>query len=199
MSTDIDYWSDSYRSSIDDADRLVTSLGECEPDERLSIIDAAENKLKRAGGIKKSYKLERRLLRDRELKRSYEESLRELDDRREELKRRVRNIENGPERSTLLENTPAAFGEHKGNDYYLDKASSLQDKTENTLEDYTDDRGVQKGGASTLSELERQQDQIKDVSADIMLIEDNLSRADRLIRNFTKRMMTDKLIMGFAS
>ena len=25
-----------------------------------------------------------------------------------------------------------------------------------------------------------------------------MSRADRLIRNFTKRMMTDKLIMGFA-
>ena len=55
MSTDIDYWSDSYRSAIDDADRLVTSLGECEPDERLSIIEAADNKLKRAGGIKKSY------------------------------------------------------------------------------------------------------------------------------------------------
>jgi len=89
MSTDIDYWSDSYRSAIEDADRLVTSLGKCEPDERLSIIDAAESKLKRAGGIKKSYKLELRLLRDRELKRSYEESLRELDDRRDELKRRV--------------------------------------------------------------------------------------------------------------
>ena len=92
-----------------------------------------------------------------------------------------------------------AFGEHKGNDYYLDKASSLQDKTENTLERTTQMIEASKEvGASTLSELERQQDQIKDVSADIMLIEDNLSRADRLIRNFTKRMMTDKLIMGFA-
>ena len=199
MSTDIDYWSDSYRSAIDDADRLVTSLGGCEPDERLSIIDAAESKLKRAGGIKKSYKFELRLLRDRELKRSYEESLRQLDDRREELKTRVEEHRERTERSTLLENTPMAFGEHKGNDYYLDKASSLQDKTENTLERTTQMIEASKEvGASTLSELERQQDQIKDVSADIMLIEDNLSRADRLIRNFTKRMMTDKLIMGFA-
>ena len=30
-----------------------------------------------------------------------------------------------------------------------------------------------------------------------MIIEDNLTRADKLIRNFTKRMMTDKLILCF--
>merc|ERR1712091_385316 len=107
------------------------------------------------------------------------ESLRELDDRQDELKRRVEEHRERTERSTLLENTPMAFGEHKGNDYYLDKASSLQDKTENTLERTTQMIEASKEvGASTLSELERQQDQIKDVSADIMLIEDNLSRAD---------------------
>ena len=47
-------------------------------------------------------------------------------------------------------------------------------------------------GNSTLDELRRQQEQIKDISSEVMLIEDNLTRADKLIRNFTKRMMTDK-------
>ena len=199
MSTDIDYWSDSYRSAIDDVDRLVASLGECRPDERLEIVGEAEAKLTRAVAIKKSYKLELRLLRDRELKRTYEESLRELDDRREEQKNRVAEHRERNERASLLADTPAAFGEHKGNDYYLDGASKLQDRTGDALERASQMvEASREVGASALSELERQQDQIKDVSADIMLIEDNLTRADRLIRNFTKRMMTDKLIMGFA-
>ena len=46
--------------------------------------------------------------------------------------------------------------------------------------------------------LEHQQEQVKDIPTDVMLIEDNLLRADKLIRNFTKRMMTDKLILCFA-
>lgn len=90
-------------------------------------------------------------------------------------------------------------GESKGNDDYLDSASQIQDQTQDALTRTMNLVEASKEvGESTLNELERQQEQIKDISADVMLIEDNLARADKLIRNFTKRMMTDKLIMCFA-
>jgi len=52
-------------------------------------------------------------------------------------------------------------------------------------------------GNATLEELHRQRDQIKDIDEEVMLIEDNLSRADKLIKTFGRRMATDKFIQCF--
>mmetsp|Transcript_19208 Transcript_19208/g.40048 ORF Transcript_19208/g.40048 Transcript_19208/m.40048 type:complete len:91 (-) Transcript_19208:86-358(-) len=42
-----------------------------------------------------------------------------------------------------------------------------------------------------------QRDQIKDITEEVMQIEDNLSRADKLIKTFGRRMATDKFIQCF--
>jgi SNARE protein len=53
-------------------------------------------------------------------------------------------------------------------------------------------------GMMTLEELDRQKNQINAVDENVMRMEDNLKRADTLIKAFGKRMATDKLIQAFA-
>jgi SNARE protein len=83
-------------------------------------------------------------------------------------------------------------------DAMLNRADQLQDKTEESLQhtrqmvDATKDVAV-----ATLEELHRQRDQIKDITEEVMQIEDNLSRADKLIKTFGRRMATDKFIQCF--
>jgi SNARE protein len=53
-------------------------------------------------------------------------------------------------------------------------------------------------GMQTAEELQRQRAQLSNIDNDVMRMEDNLKRADRLIKTFGKRMATDKLIQCFA-
>jgi hypothetical protein len=139
-----------------------------------------------------------RLLREKEIKGTYERELKELEMRCEKLGQEIGWAQEKGCRRKLLA-SPTRCDEFKGNDGYLDGASKIQDQTKDALSRTMNLVEASKEvGESTLNELEHQQEQIKDISADILIIEDNLSRADKLIRNFTKRMMTDKLIMCFA-
>ena len=86
----------------------------------------------------------------------------------------------------------------KTNDQYLAAASSVQDQTDASIEHTLGMIEASKDvGNATLEELARQRDQITSVADDVAKIEDNLSRADRLIRTFGKRMATDKCIQVF--
>ena len=53
-------------------------------------------------------------------------------------------------------------------------------------------------GEATMEELLQQREQIRNIDNEAMRIEDNLQRADKLIKAFGKRMATDKLIQCFA-
>ena len=53
-------------------------------------------------------------------------------------------------------------------------------------------------GMQTVEELQRQREQLKQTDAIVMEIENELNRADRLIKTFGKRMATDRLIQCFA-
>jgi len=53
-------------------------------------------------------------------------------------------------------------------------------------------------GMNTLDQLHQQRQQIERIDNDVDRIEDNLQRADKLIKAFSKRMATDKLIQCFA-
>jgi hypothetical protein len=44
-------------------------------------------------------------------------------------------------------------------------------------------------GAETVEELRRQKDQIKDIEAEVDIIDSNLKRAEKLLANFTRRMV----------
>lgn len=84
-------------------------------------------------------------------------------------------------------------------DKMLEDASRLQDKTaeslSNTMSLIADSKMV---GLQTVEDLEAQRNQIRGIDEDVMRLEDNLVRADVLIKNFGKRMATDKVIQCFA-
>ena len=52
-------------------------------------------------------------------------------------------------------------------------------------------------GTATATALKGQTEQLKNIDADIIKVKSNLSRADLLLRQFMRKMMTDKLIMSF--
>lgn len=157
------------------------------------------SKLRRAKGIKKSLALELRLMRDKDVKTQYEGSVQELERRCAVMEAEIESAQRADDRDNLLEGNGGGGGEVKGNDDYLSAAEHIQDHTEESLgRTLKLVEASKEVGQSTLDEMNRQQSRMMSISDDVMRMEDNLTRADRLIRNFTKRMMTDKLIQLFA-
>jgi hypothetical protein len=52
-------------------------------------------------------------------------------------------------------------------------------------------------GAETAAKLKEQTEQLERVNADLDKIDTNIARARRQLRVFMRRMMTDKIILGF--
>ena len=133
MASDIDYWRDSYQGAVDEVEGLLGDVDQREEDERLDALDDAAAKLDRAASIKKSFKLELRLLRDKDLRASSEATLRELDDRCAGLRARIDEQRERADRRRLLGDKSGGRSEHKGNDDYLDGAARIQDQTQDAL------------------------------------------------------------------
>ena len=81
----------------------------------------------------------------------------------------------------------------------LKAADQIQDKTAQSLK-HTEQmvQLTKEVATATIEELHRQKEQIKDITEEVMQLEDNLTRADKLIRTFGRRMATDKFIQCFA-
>lgn len=92
------------------------------------------------------------------------------------------------------EMSPEASG-----DALLNDAGRLQDKTQQSLHNTKKLVAESKEVATTTAEeLKRQRDKIHGIDQNVMEMENELDRADRLIKTFGKRMATDKLIQCFA-
>lgn len=206
---DIEYWRANYSDNIDELEQLVSPLKSgvmaesLRTDERTELIQSAEDKLKRVAQVKKSFSLEMRMLRDRTARADYERTMEALDKRVAELESEVRNAKAEGDRERLLagggsDGGARGKGEGKTNDDYLKAAHGIQDKTvasvDHTLQMIEQSRDV---GQATLEELQRQREQIDEIDDTVKGIENNLSRADALIRTFGKRMATDKCIQVF--
>ncbi|KAJ8608805.1 hypothetical protein CTAYLR_009041 [Chrysophaeum taylorii] len=185
-SSDVDYWCERYSEAVQEAKSLEKSTG-------AEGIERCESALKNARTKKKSFALELRLVRDREVKAQYGSKMAALDAQCEEVEAAI-------SRARLLEGAAAhEVSSGNGNLDYLEAADRLQDQTEEslgrTLKLVEASREV---GESTLSEQQRQREQLTKISDDVTRIEDNLARADKLIRNFTKRMLGDRMIQILA-
>ena len=87
----------------------------------------------------------------------------------------------------------------KAGNALLTGAERIQDKTQVALSNTVTLIAESKvTGMTTLEELERQRNQINNIDDNVVRLEDNLNRADKLIKTFGKRMATDKLIQAFA-
>jgi SNARE protein len=90
----------------------------------------------------------------------------------------------------------AGAGGPLGNAEYLGKAVEVQRKTEQSL--LSTAKMVEQSkevAAATGEQLREQRQQIVQITDEVMRMEDSLTRADKLIRTFARRMATDRVIL----
>lgn len=211
---DIQYWDDTLneeieviQSMVDDIPKLPSGM------EKAAAIERCKAKVRSAGGTKRSFKMEIRLVQDVAQRRKYEGRLAALDQLLKTLTADCKALESDSARGELFVEADEQFaaGNLNGNgnnngldgvkagDNMLKEAHGLQDKTQDSLANtktmIADSKEV---GAATLEELERQREVIGEIEKGIDRVDDNLARAEVLLKQFGKRMASDHFIQCFA-
>jgi len=175
--------------------------------EKASMIDRCQGRLRSAKGTKRSYKMEIRLVQDVGKRRSYEQRLGQLDQQLKTLSADCKALESETQRGELFveddENNGGVntngMDANKAGDSMLKESHALQDKTQDSLSNtkamIADSKEV---GASTLEELQRQREVIHSIESEVDRVDDNLARAEVLLKQFGKRMASDHFIQCFA-
>eukprot|EP00518_Triparma_eleuthera_P003232 CAMPEP_0182463850 /NCGR_PEP_ID=MMETSP1319-20130603/8011_1 /TAXON_ID=172717 /ORGANISM="Bolidomonas pacifica, Strain RCC208" /LENGTH=241 /DNA_ID=CAMNT_0024663439 /DNA_START=56 /DNA_END=778 /DNA_ORIENTATION=+ len=197
---DINFWDESLTTELASIESVLRSLSRQSGSDRASALSSLDSSLSRSSNLLKSFKMETRLIKDGVQRRSYEAKHDDYEKRVKALRGEVKWARTEGNKKELfggMTGEPMS-GQEEG-DSMLRQANDLQDKTEQSLQhskqmvDATKEVAV-----ATLEELHRQRDQIKDITEEVMQIEDNLSRADKLIKTFGRRMATDRFIQCFA-
>ena len=206
---DIQYWDDTLTEEIEGIEGLLDRTPDLKGMEKSAAIDRVKSRLRSAAGTKRSFKMEIRLIQDMQVRRQYEGRLQQLDQKLKILQQDCKAIEAESARGELFvqadtegDGGGAGGGEMDGvkaGDNMLKEASALQDKTQDSLANTKNMIAESKEvGVSTLEELERQRDVIGSIERETDRIDDNLARAEALLKQFGKRMATDNLIQCFA-
>lgn len=173
--------------------------------EKASAIDRAKKRLRSAASTKRSFKMEIRLIQDVSLRREFEARLNRLDQQLKTMQQDCKALETERARGELFvqsdgnDDGPSEMDGVKAGDAMLKEASALQDKTQDSLANTKQMIAQSKEvGVATLEELERQRNVIQNIEGHIDSLDDNLARAEKLLKAFGKRMATDHLIQCFA-
>jgi len=202
---DIQYWDDTLTEEITSIQQVLDSVPSLsDPVERASALEEAEGRLKGAQGTKRSFKMETRLVQDVKQRRKLEKRLAKLDQQLKALKADLKALQAEENRGQLF------VGGRAGQDgdeedatragtNMLNEAKALQDKTQDSLANTKNLIAQSKEvGVSTLEELQRQREVIENIDKEADRMDDNLARSQALLKQFGKRMATDKFIQCFA-
>jgi len=174
--------------------------------EKASAIDRCKAKLRGAAGTKRSFKMETRLVQDVNLRRKYESRLATLDQQLKTLQADCKALESESQRGELfvaaddgMRGSGNGMDGQKAGDNMLKEASQIQEKTQDSLANTKTMIAESKEvGGSTLEELERQRGVIESIEKETDRIDDNLARAEALLKQFGKRMASEHFIQCFA-
>jgi len=169
-----------------------------EPVARLqAAADAASAQIRAVKVKQKNLKLELRTVKDRTTKAMVDGKVRQYDARFTTGQNSMKQILHELDR---LELTSGAGGGSQyptmgANDGMLNKVGKAQDNIDRSLTRTANMvNETQDVAAATLEEMKTQQEKITAIDEEIATIETRLGRADKLIKTFGKRMMTDKCI-----
>jgi SNARE protein len=169
-------------------------------------LDQADDRLRSAQGTKRSFKMETRLVEDVQQRRHLESRLQKMDQELRTLQADLRALQADQNRGELFVNSGGAGGDLEGGqdptkagNNMLKEASALQDKTSDSLSNTRNMIAASKEvGTATLEELQRQREVVENIEKETDRMDDNLARAEALMKQFGKRMATDKFIQCFA-
>lgn len=175
------------------------------PNERGSQLEQVEERLRSAQGTKRSFKMETRLVQNVKERRRLEGRLQKMDQELRTLQADFRALQAEEDREELFVSQGGARGEVSEEDHQkagsnmLKEASGIQDKTQDSLSNTANMIAASKEvGVSTLEELQRQREVIQNIEKEADRMDDNLARAEALLKQFGKRMASDKFIQCFA-
>jgi SNARE protein len=167
--------------------------------EKQSLLDKAERKLRSANGTKRSYKMECRLLNDPNEKQRFERQLSQHEHDLAELTDEVGQLRNELQRGVLFTGAQSNGSPEEDGDAMLAEAANLQGKTQHSLDNtkrmVAESKEV---GTETMTELQRQREQITRIDETATKMGNDLDRAEKLIKTFGRRMATDRFIQCFA-
>jgi len=197
--TDVAYWDDSYRGAIDAVDDILSQMAGLDTEEASQKLKAAKAQMKTVNKKKTSFQMELRQLHDPTQRATYEERKSGYEDRVKNLEKQIKNLEANLENAELLGGASDGGQPRMDNNSYLAKTHQVQDQTEASLQNTIEMmENANEVADETIEELERQKQQINEITEQLLTMEDNIKYADQLIRDFSKRMMTDKCIQIFA-
>lgn len=208
---DIQYWDDTLSEEIEAIQGMLDRIPNLSGMEKAAAVDRVKARLRSAAGTKRSFKMETRLVQDVQLRRKYESRLNSLDQQLKTLQADMKAIESESNRGELFierqagddngtgTGTGGGMDGVKAGDNMLKEASGLQDRTQDSLVNTRNMIASSKEvGVSTLEELERQRGVLTNIEMETDRIDDNLARAEALLKQFGKRMASDHFIQCFA-
>lgn len=204
--TDIQYWDDTLTEEIEAIQQLVDQIQSMgDTPEKTGLFERIEKRLRGAQGPKRSFKMEIRLVADVNQRKKYETRLQRLDQQMMTLQADCKALKQEHERGELFEGQGGPGGEateedgQKAGDKMMGEMHDIQNKTEDSLGNTKAMIAASKEvGMATLEELERQRDVLSNIETEIDRVDDNLARAEALMKQFGKRMASDKFIQCFA-
>jgi len=203
-------WKEEYYNEVESLSALVAGIqaanntGNMDPKVMKQKLSQGDEGVQRIKEVKKSFGLELRLIKDRTVKTKFEGDAKLLDTRVTNLVKELRGLRDQLNRTELVGDSGGKSlvmrdTKGKGNDDLLEGASLLQDKTMESLNRTTAMIEESKElGTASIQNMKDQRAQIEGIELEITNIDSNLKRAEKLIRNFTRRMASDKFIRAFA-
>jgi novel plant SNARE len=172
---------------------------------KAAAIEDAKDKVRGAVSTKRSFKMEIRLIQDAQLRRKFESRLQQLDQKLKGYQADTKALESETQRGELFiqgeDGKSSVMDEKDGvsaGNKMLNEANHLQDKTQDSLSAtkamIADSKEV---GVATLEELERQREVLTNIERETDRIDDNLARAEALLKQFGRRMASDHFIQCF--
>ncbi|KAG7364228.1 SNARE domain anchored protein [Nitzschia inconspicua] len=204
--TDIQYWEDTLTEEIEAIQNILDGVPSLSnPVQRASAMEEADDRLRGAAGTKRSFKMEIRLVQDIKERRRLEGNLQKMDQELRTLKADLKALQADENRGELFVSGGAGNGDNgevdpsRAGSNMLNEAAALQDKTQDSLQNTRNMIAASKEvGVSTLEELQRQREVINNIDKEADRLDDNLARAEALMKQFGKRMAGDKFIQCFA-
>jgi hypothetical protein len=196
-------WDDQYCKEVESIENLVeeASSSGASGKEQDKIISELLRKTEHIKGVKKSFGLEIKMVKDKNIKTEYDHKLKSYDTRVAAVVTKIEMLKGQNEKKELMVGKGGySKVEGKDNDELLQEASKIQDETMNSLARTKNLVEASKEiGQTTLEVLQKQREQIAEIDNEISVMDGNLKRAQVLVKGFSKRMAGDRIIQAFAT
>ena len=200
--SDITYCDEDLKEHVDELTAAVQSLSQIKGNDRAAKMAECDDLLRRIKELKKGFNLELQQLPKGGQKREYQSKLKGYDVKVQNAKDNLQWARSQGDRDELLGGhrpaAKAADPNTMNSDQMLNALNGVNTKIDNSLDrTLAEAKAALDTGKETAHALEEQGEQIEQIAQDAKEIRDHLRTADVLIKNFAKRMATDRVIQCF--